>query len=279
MKTFEDRKPILGQDPHVTNYQGKYILCESQNEERISLSILTSDGRKDTRVVWDDPQEHQVWGPELHHINGMWFIYYSSSKGENKTHRTKVLGPAMYWHGPYQNSQTMGPDFWGIDMTVFHWQWNYYAIWSGWNEDTKNEFPQHLYIAPLINPREIGERILLDSPCFPWEKGIAPILEGPQAFVEDRKLYLLYSANASWSHEYATGILELNGENPLNPKHWIKCPWPLRMNAGHGHILEDSFIHHRKMSTMPGWNDREIVRISKERFLEDGRFKAFKGEV
>lgn len=277
MNTFDDSRPLYGQDPHVTKRNGELILCESQDEERIALSYLLKGGGKLTQIILDRPWEHQVWAPELHQIDGLWYIYYSSSDGNNCNHQTMVLGAGMNPFGPYHFSAPIGEDIWGIDMTVFTWKGKRYAVWSGW-ANHGDEFPQHLYIAPMISPVEIGPRILLDSPVFDWEMSIAPIMEGPQAWKEDGKLYLLYSANASWMPEYSTGLLELAGEDPLNPRHWIKCPWPLMTNAGHGHIVDDLFIHHRKMSTMPGWDDREIVMIPKERFLENGKFKTFKGE-
>lgn len=278
MNIYKDKKPFLGQDPHIISYNGLHILCESQQEERISVSYLINDFRWGKTTVWNRISEHQVWAPELHKISGLWYIYYSSSDGRNHTHRTKVLGAASDPFGPYHFSETIGPDFWGIDMTTFIWKGERYAVWSGW-EDSRYEFPQHLYIAEMTSPVEIGNRVQLSSPTFDWERSIAPILEGPQAWVNDGILYLLYSANASWMPEYATGMLELVGDNPLNPKHWIKCPWPLKVNAGHGHIVDNLFVYHRKMSTMPGWQDREIVSIPKGKFLEDGKFETFKGKM
>lgn len=278
MNTFNDSRPLYGQDPHVTKRHNRFLLCESQDEERIALSYILEGGGRITQILLDRDFEHQVWAPELHQIDGLWFIYYSSSDGNNVNHRMKVLGAGMNPFGPYQFTALLGEDIWGIDMTTFTWQGSRYAVWSGW-ENNGDEFPQHLYIAPMISPVEIGPRVLLDSPVFEWERSIAPIMEGPQAWKEDGKLHLLYSANASWMPEYATGLLELVGDDPLNPRHWIKCPWPLMTNAGHGMIVDDLFIHHRKMSTMPGWTDREIVMIPKERLLENGKFKTFKGEM
>lgn len=276
MKIFKDIKPLLGQDPHVTKYKGQYILCESQNEEKISLSYLTGTGRRATKIIWDNPQEHQVWAPELHKVHGFWFIYYSSSDGENYTHRMKVLGASSDPFGPYSWSETLDHNSWGIDMTVFSWKNRQYASWSSGEKGNEEDFPQCLYIAPLVTPVEIGDPVLLSSPEFDWELSIAAINEGPQAWIDGEDLFLLYSANASWMPNYSTGILQLIGDNPLTPEHWSKCPWPLMTNAGHGHIIDGLFVHHRKMNFLPGWQDREIVKISQERFLVDGRFNEFK---
>lgn len=278
MKIFSDSRPLFGQDPHITLYDGAHLLCESVDEKQIRISSVNLVEKKRIfhQVVWNNETEHQVWAPELHRVDGLWYIYYASSNGENHTHRTMVVGAATNPFGPYKFSTPIGPDVWGIDMNVFAWKGKKYAVWSGW-EKPRDEFPQNLYIAEMLSPTELGERKLLASPYLQWQLSVAPILEGPQAFVDYGTLYLFYSANASWKQEYSTGILELVGENPLNPSHWVECPWPLMTNAGHGHIVDGMFVYHRKMSTIAGWADREIVTVPKGRLLNSKEFQRFKG--
>ncbi len=269
MNPFEDRRPVYGQDPYVCMVYGMPILCESKDEERIVLSVLDSlehPQRMDSVVVWDDAFERQVWAPELHEINGLWYIYYSASNGENCNHRNYVL-QSIDPFGPYIKLGALGDDLWGIDLTQFNW-WDgkRYAVWSGWLNN--EEFPQNLYIGVLEKPWRLLNRVRLAVPEYPWERSVQPILEGPQAWVRsDGKLSLLYSANASWTQEYCTGMMTLEGTNPLNPQHWRKEPEPLLKNAGHGCIIEDRFVYARKLSAFPGWTDREIVSVSAEPFL------------
>lgn len=263
MNPFKDKRPTYGQDPHVTMVGGVPLLIESVEEERITISpleSLQSPVRINSAVVWEDSEEHQVWAPELHYVDGLWYIYYSFSDGNNKNHRPYVL-QAPHFLGPYWKLGRVGPDIWGIDMTRFDW-WdgNSYAVWSGW-ENNGDEFPQHLYIARMYGPTTMGERVRLSVPELDWEKSIAPILEGPQVWMQDGKLSILYSGNASWKQEYSTGLLTLVGGDPLNPGDWEKRTEPLFQNAGHGCVVEDYFIHHRKISAFPGWSDREIRSI------------------
>lgn len=260
MNPFNDRRPTYGQDPHVTMVGSVPLLIESVEEERITISTLASlqdPQRITTVVVWDHAAERQVWAPELHYINGLWYIYYSYSNGNNETHRTYVL-QAPHFMGPYVSLGRIGPDVWGIDMTKFDW-WDggSYAVWSGW-ENNGDEFPQNLYIARMYSPWQIGERFRLSVPELDWEKSISPILEGPQAWVQQNRLSILYSGNASWKQEYSTGMLTLVGANPLNAGDWEKRSVPLFSNAGHGCIVDNYFIYHRKISPFPGWSDREI---------------------
>lgn len=258
MRTFEDERPLLGQDPFIVNYDNKHYLVESIEESRIAFSLLSglqSPQRLETTVVWDSPTEHQVWAPELHQIEDYWYIYYAASDGDNRNHRPFVLWSDQFF-GPYHFYGMVGPDTWGIDMTIFPYNGVYYAVWSGW-EDNGDEFPQHLYVARMRSPWKLATRIRIASPDEDWETSVAPILEGPQAWFVGSKLHLLYSGNASWKQEYSTGMISLVGSNPLNPEHWKKQA-KIMSNAGHACMVGDSFVYHRKMSAFPGWTDREI---------------------
>lgn len=260
---FQDHRPTYGQDPHVSILNNTIILCESVDEKRIAISLLDSlqsPRRKVTEIVWDSPQEHQVWAPELHYIGGLWYIFYSASDGINSNHRNYFI-QGVTLTGPYYWRSPIGPDIWGIDLTQFKWKDSRYAVWSGW-EKNGDEFPQHLYIAKMYAPWQLGRRVKLASPEYEWEKSVAPILEGPQAFIKDGMLRLLYSGNASWTQGYSTGIMTLVGDNPLNPEHWTRRETPILQNAGHGCVVDGYLVYHRKMSAWPGWSDREIVSLN-----------------
>lgn len=261
---FRDRRPLYGQDPHVTMVAGGLgiLLIESVDEKRITISILDSlhsPLRLTNTLVWECPDEHQVWAPELHNIDGSWYIYYTASDGNNGTHRPYVLR-SDHMFGPYEFCGRVGPDVWGIDMTQFQWEDNRYFVWSGW-ENNGDEFPQNLYIAVQDTPTSLGKRIRLSVPELEWETSIRPIMEGPQVWIRNNKLSILYSGNASWKQEYSTGLLTMVGINPLDPGDWEKRSEPLFPNAGHGCMVEDYFVYHRKISTFPGWSDRVIESL------------------
>lgn len=269
MKIFSDKRPIMGQDPFVFQYEGMTFLIQSMDEKRITISRFDNYTGKGF-VVWDEPHERQVWAPEMHQIDGRWYIYYSFSDGQNHSHRNYFLESDSPF-GPFNRGRVGYEDIWGIDLTMAEFNENRYAIWSGW-EKNGDEFPQHLYIAKFQQENDgrwstsrLGERVRIASPQYSWEKSHAPINEGPQAYVADGVFSLLFSANASWTMDYCTGIMKLVGDDPLNPEHWWKAPEPLMYNAGHGHVLEGNFIYHRKMNPFPGWTDREIRVVPLER--------------
>jgi GH43 family beta-xylosidase len=274
LDSFRERKPFPGQDPFVVPFEGAFLLIQtSRNDRRIVIKRFTDLDRMDrnsTTVVWKplrgSNRGRQLWAPELHEIDGRWYIYYAASDGQNENHRMYVL-EADHPLGPFH---TLGKicdprhDSWAIDMTVLQHEGRLYAIWSGW-EGENDGFPQHLYIAPMADPCTISaERTLISSPDQEWEQRIAPLNEGPQVVRNDvdGKLFIAYSADASWSQEYKMGLLEWTGGDLLDARAWKKLPRPIFTGGGHGCFIEADgqrhFVYHRKLSADPGWADREI---------------------
>jgi len=272
--SFRERRPFPGQDPFVVPYEGALPLVQSaRNDRRIVVkrfSDLDRMHRNDVTVIWSprrgSDHRRQIWAPELHQLDGKWYVYYSASDGHNDLHRTYVL-EADSPFGPYRELGKIydsAHDIWAIDLTVLRHEGRLYAVWSGW-EGEHDGFPQHLYIAPMADPATIsGERVRISSPDRDWEMRMAPINEGPQIVRNDLdgKLFVAYSADASWTQEYKMGLLEWTGGDVLDPASWRKLPRPIFTGGGHGCFVEVAgrgcFVYHRKLSVDAGWGDREI---------------------
>lgn len=273
--TFRERRPFPGQDPWVVAHDGALLLVQSAGgNRRIVVKKFTDLGRMDRnseRVIWSPrgPSRdlRQVWAPELHHIDGRWYVYFSAGDGTPGSHRTYAL-VADDPFGPYDE---LGPvadhdhDVWAIDLTVFTHRGRLYAVWSGW-EGAMDGFPQNLYIAPMDDPWTIGgERRCISRPQHDWEMSVAPINEGPEIIRHPGtgRLFLLYSADASWTQSYKMGLLECTGDDVLDPAAWVKLPRPFFTGGGHGCVVDTpggSFlVYHRKLGGDPGWADREIL--------------------
>ncbi len=200
-----------GADPWVIRHNGHYYFCSSrQNTIRIACSErLTAP--LDWHVVWRASRagwnRAMVWAPELHRLQGRWYIYYAASARDNNTHRVGVLAALTddplgeyYDCGPLytgdqlpgdlptavrstsdptatdrppNNSPPRATDWptnrWAIDATVLDHAGRLYLIWSGWPAD---EDVQYLYIAPLSNPTAVaGPRVrLCNNTDYPWER-------------------------------------------------------------------------------------------------------------
>ncbi len=269
---FGERRPFPGQDPWVVPFQGDLLLVQSSGGDRRIVVRRFADlarmDRNEETVIWQPrggDHDRQIWAPEMHHIGGRWYVYYAASDGRTRNHRTYVL-EAGHPLGPYRElGRVFDPahDVWAIDLTVLVHRRRLYAVWSGW-EGRDDGFPQNLYLAPMSDPLTIcGERTLISRPEHGWEMSVAPINEGPQVLrAATGRLFVAFSADASWTAAYKMGVLEWTGGSLTDPAAWRKLPRPLLTGGGHGCVVEagdgQHLVYHRKLTADPGWADREI---------------------
>jgi GH43 family beta-xylosidase len=274
LDTFRERRLIPGQDPWVVAHDGWLLLVQRAARDRRLVIRRFRDlermDRAEEKVIWSPngsgDHSRQLWAPELHHLDGRWYVYYSASDGRSANHRNYAL-VADDPFGPYEDVGRIADpshDVWAIDLTVFTHQGQLYAVWSGW-DGPDDGFPQNLYIAPMSDPTTIcGERRCISRPEHDWEMSVAPVNEGPEAItnVSTGQLFILYAADASWTQAYKTGLLEWTGGDVLDPSSWRKLPRPFFTGGGHASVFDTKsgpyFIYHRKLSSDPGWADREI---------------------
>ena len=275
LDTFRERRPFPGQDPWVVAHDGSFLLVQSSGGNRRIVVKQFSDFQRMDRntetVIWApagrNGQARHVWAPELHEIDGRWYVYYSAGDGRPGGHRTYAL-VADDPLGPYRD---VGPvrdpshDVWAIDLTVFPHEGTLYAVWSGW-EGPDDGFPQNLYVAPMSDPWTVsGERRCISRPEHAWEMTVAAVNEGPEVVrhPSSGRLFVLYAADASWTQAYKMGLLEWTGGDVSDPACWRKLPRPWFTGGGHGCVVEtptgSHFVYHRKLGADPGWADREIT--------------------
>ncbi|MCA8997555.1 MAG: family 43 glycosylhydrolase, partial [Planctomycetaceae bacterium] len=284
----EGADPWVVRDPNAN----RYLWCLSEGNRAIAIhpsDSLTALGPK--QIVWtapaSGPYSREVWAPELHFLDDRWHIYFAASDGRNENHLTYVLrskspdplgdyelfGPLATGEGPERNS----PNIWAIDMTVLEHSGKRYAVWSGW--DAPGTDRQYLYIAEMESPTKLaGPRVrLCDNADFLWER-VEPnqqargLNEGPEVFQTEKATSIVYSCGGSWLPTYKLGLLELNGNNPLDPGAWKKRDRPLfegtneTYGAGHSCFVKSPdgkqwwHIFHAKRDRNPGWRRAIFVQ-------------------
>lgn len=236
------KNPLFhGGDPWVTRVDGIYYysasncgvadLCIKKSGSLYGLAKARWIGVW-THAKESDPNAHDVWAPELHHIDGRWYIYYAADAGDNDDHRLYVVSSASP-DGPYVEADTGKPHgrlddstgHWAIDPNVFTAaDGKLYLTWSCTNYRS-SRFPQRICLAPLRDPLHVGgPTVFLSAPTEPWEKRGKPIQEGPVGYTRSGRTYITYSASASWiSNDYAVGLLTLTPRaSPLEASSWKK---------------------------------------------------------
>ncbi len=293
----EGADPWVVRDPNAN----RYLWCQSEGNRGIAIWVspqLTSLGER--HVVWRAPRSgpfsKEVWAPELHHLDGRWYIYFAASDGRNENHLTYVLesegadplGPYTL-HGPMATGDGpdgLSPNIWAIDMTVLEHQGKRYALWSGW--DAPGTDQQYLYIAPLASPTKLGgPRVLLcDNDDYLWERTeerreSRGLHEAPQIVPSESRVLVTYSTAASWLPTYKLGLLELVGSDPLDPASWKKHTEPVFASTestyGVGHScfvqsLDGSewwHVYHVKQDREGGW--RRAIHAQPFTFDPQGR--------
>jgi GH43 family beta-xylosidase len=242
---FDEPRPFPGQDPWIVAHDGALLLVQAARRDgRIVVKRfrdLAHMERNHETVVWA-PGRHgdhrrQLWAPELHHIEGRWYLYYAAGDGRPGSHRAYAL-VADDPLGPYRELGPVGDrnhDVWAIDLTVLTRDGRLYALWSGW-EGPDDRFPQSLYLAPMADPWTIsGERRRISRPEHDWETSVAAVNEGPQVIQHPAsgRLFVLYAADASWTQAYKTGLLEWTGGDLADAGSWRKQPDPFFSGGGH----------------------------------------------
>lgn len=283
--------PIVsrGQDPSVAYVNGYYYLVQS-NGSSITIArspSLPEIGHSATQLV-AGPICCEVWAPELLELGGRWYIYYSASSA-TESHRMYVLGSVgADPMGPYTfvGEIAARTDEWAIDGTVLTVDGIRYFVWSGW-EETQNT-GQNLYIARMSNPWTLAEdRHMIATPTESWERAqVAPAIgveEGPEALYHDGRVFLVYSANGSWTDNYCLGMLTYLGGDPTSQADWRKSPGcvfaqnPAAGVYGPGHNSfapspdgsQEWLIYHADSVKGGGWSDRSI-RMQRIRWNSDG---------
>jgi GH43 family beta-xylosidase len=255
---------------------GYYYYSETRNKRHIFIRrsrTIAGIGSDPGVCVWSAPSRggncDNVWAPELHLIDGRWFIYYAADDRRNSNHRMWVLecegsDPC----GRYACRGRLDTDGWAIDGTVLTVEGRKYFVWSGW--PGKHNGQQNLYIAGMKDPVTISsERVLIASPEQRWERVAMPICEGPQVLKRNGDLFIVYSASASWTPDYCLGLLHNKTKDVLNPSNWVKHG-PVFKKTEHvwgvGHCsfvkslcqTEDWIVYHSKSSLRHGWRDRDV---------------------
>ena len=241
--------PVLGQgeDPSVITYGGWYYYTQS-SPDTMYISIRRSRSIKSLaasvrHVVWRGGRAGSPccdwWAPELHVINGRWYIYTTADDGINANHRLQVvearspLGPFIY------KGQLSTPgNFWSIDPSPLQLpDRKLFLFWSGWPGTTNGI--QNIYIAQMSNPWTVSSgRTQLSTPSDPWELHPNPAMppanptvyvnESPEPILHRSTISVTYSGSGCFTPDYALGLLSAQVDSDLlNPSSWTKSPTPI----------------------------------------------------
>lgn len=235
-------------DPWVYRHtDGNYYFTGSvpgyQTIELRRASTLNELQNGECKTVWtahdEGPQSLLIWAPEIHFIDGKWYIFYAASNHLEKRdnhfgHRMFVIenSNADPFEGEWVEKGQVKTAFesFSLDATVFEAQNKLYYVWA--QQDPHILGNSNLYLSEMENPWTLkGPQILLSIPEYDWEKIGFEVNEGPAVITHGDKIFITYSGSAT-DENYAMGLLWANIDaDLLDPYEWHKLKEPVFISS------------------------------------------------
>lgn len=227
-------------DPHIFKHTDGYYYFTATEPDygyiglRRSKTINGLKEEKDT-IIWrkhdKGPMSEYIWAPEIHFVNGAWYIYFAAgTTGIDKDFQIRPYVLECTDSNPLEGNWVekgqinIAYDSFALDATTFIHNDTQYLIWA----QTIGETKSNLYISRMSNPWTIEtEPVLLSKSDYPWESIGFTVNEGPYIVVKNDTINLTYSASATDSN-YCVGLLTANiNSDLLDAKSWTKSPVPV----------------------------------------------------
>ncbi|GEM46790.1 glycoside hydrolase family 43 protein [Deinococcus cellulosilyticus] len=253
----------------------------------------------ETVVVWrkypTGPMSANIWAPELHFIDGKWYIYFAAARTTETRdglfdHRMFVLecdaeNPLEGQWVEKGQLKTKWETF-ALDATTFEHRGKRYLVWAQKNPEIFGN--SNLYISEMENPWTLkGEQVMLTTPEYPWEVIGFLVNEGPAVLKRNGRIFISFSASAT-DHHYCMGLLSAPEDaDLLDPDVWTKSREPVFQTSeknrqyGPGHnsftTLEDGtdvlIFHARSYKEIVGdplYDPNRHARAQVFGYAEDG---------
>lgn len=283
VKSNTFKNPVSsGGDPWIYQKDGYYYYTKTTGMNTIVIYKSTDLTKIESnpKTVFTSSNSQAIWAPEIHYIEGRWYIYYSdATSNNNNTRRIYVLrSKTNDAQGEYEYLGKVSgmPDSHAIDGTIFKWKNEYYFLWSSYKSSSSTQ--QQIYIAHMSNPYTIdSDKVLISKATYSWEKHGNYINEGPQVLIKNDTLHIIYSASGADTIYYCLGMLTYTGGDLLNASSWKKSSEPVFETSknngvyGPGHAsfvkspdgTEDWIIYHAVLNESDAKNWRRTIRIQK----------------
>jgi len=269
-----------------------YYMMPDGRPGHMSIYSATSPdslGKSSPFTIWetDESNFQNIWSPELHKINGKWYVYFEADNGNTDNHHIYVLENEA--DDPLTRKWKLrGPivvnDEWnyGIHPSTFAVNDRRYLIWSGWEKRRTEDETQCIFIAELENPWTLkSERALISRPEYEWERqwinpdgscSAYPIFvnENPEPYIspDGKQVIINYSASGIWTVYSTLGMLSAStSDDLLNPASWRKSSEPVFRASG-----ESKYGGASNISLLPSADGKETLMLfQSKQFSGTGR--------
>ncbi len=214
-------------DPFVMYKEGFYYGCHTTGGDvRIYKSLTLQDIFKgESKSVWGGKPD--IWAPEIHYLNGKWYIYTCFNTGNFWFNIIVLEGNSQDALGSYTLKSQFSTLSNGIDATVWQDPDNK-QIYMAWSK-MDGSAGQEIWMTKMSNPYTLdGSPVRLSYPMYSWEKQVSNVNEGPEFLLHGNKLHIVYSASQCHYENYCLGMLSAAvGSNYMDPSSWSKSAQPV----------------------------------------------------
>ena len=309
-KELHYNNPIVLQraDPYVYRHTDGYYYFTGSDPAYDCIELrraktIAELADAETFVVWrkheSGEMSQHIWAPELHYLDGKWYLYFAASKVDDiwrlRPYVLECLGQDPL-HDEWVERGMMQPaegdnktfiDF-SLDATVFEANGKRYMCWA---EKTGGQFAaSNLYLAEMESPVKLKTaQFMLTTPDYDWERVDFWVNEGPAVIKNNGKIYLTFSASATGAC-YCMGLMEADEDADLLDRNsWKKSRYPVcctneeKKIFGPGHnsftVAEDGetplcIYHARPYEEITGdplYDPNRHAMVMKVKFDEEGR--------
>lgn len=312
---MDTAKRLTYNEPWILQRADPYVYRHTDGTYYFTASVPAYDGivlRKSSSLsalpdaieteVWhchaSGPMSKHIWAPELHYLDGAWYIYYAGGdiddiwairpyvlecKDEDPITGTwKELGKMQR-----ADDDEFSFEAFSLDATVFENKGRRYYVWAekvGVGKQISN-----LYIAEMEKPWKLKTvQVMLTTPDYDWERVGFWVNEGPAVIKRGGRIFLTYSASET-GKPYCMGMLTASEDSDLlDPKSWTKERYPVLASdeklgiygPGHNSFTVDEngndicVYHARNEEEIEGdplYNPNRHARLMPVRWDENGR--------
>lgn len=215
-----------------------YLIATVPEYDRIVMrEAKTINGLKDAeeKELWHKHATgvmgHHIWAPELHRIDGKWYIYFAAGEAEKIWNiRMWVLSndseDPMKGEWKEEGQIKTKLESFSLDATTFEHKGKRYMIWA--QNVRGGDHGTGLVLSEMKNPTTLtGPEVVITEPEFSWERMKYNVNEGPAVIKKNGKIFVTYSASAT-NHNYCMGLLWIDEDaDILDLSNWHKSPAPV----------------------------------------------------
>lgn len=201
--------PLVSQraDPQITRHgEWYYLMATAPAYDVIELRRSRSIpglATAEPKVVWrkhdSGPMSRHIWAPELHVIDGRWFIHFSAGEAKDPWKiRLWVLENAaadpMQGEWIERGQIRTAWDTFTLDATLFEHRGKRYMAWAQTDPARKNHSTD-IFLSRMKSPTELdGPQVRLSQPEYAWEKVRHSVNEAPAVLLRGGRIFMSYSA-------------------------------------------------------------------------------------